>query len=531
MSVQPPPKPEAKGGRTERAGLAAVFAYLQFGLSIAVGVALVPFVLHHVGVRLYGYWLASGEVLAYAAMADLGVMGVVPWLIAEADGRDDRQGIRRLMSTGFCAAIVVAVIYAILVLVLWRIAPGVLKLEPADRAAIAGPLTLIAAVTAIVMPARVFGTVLLGLQDVKFYGILSTTNWAIDLVITVTLLLKGYGLYALALGAAVPSVLGVVVAFARVRIIAPDLMSGWPRPSWDEVARLFREGFGAWLGAWGWRLSAATDAIVLASLGNPVAITVLAMTAKLGQMLTQMSWVPGDSSLVGLAQLSGEQRPDRMREAAAAVFRVHLALATAGMCVVLAANGAFVRGWVGGHLFGGWRVNAILATLIVVGTVTHGVSTIASVLGRRMHVGVATLVGGAVQVALALLLSRRFGVIGVPLAALCAHVLVLIPLLMPAFADRTGLTPVRFARDVVRPWALRSLPVIALCAIAGPVFYPVPMWISIPLGGLTALLYLWCVRPLILGYPPVAAMIRARLASVRLGRLFPVPEVEHPPVP
>ena len=59
-------------------------------------------------------------------------------------------------------------------------------------------------------------------------------------------------------------------------------MSGWPRPSWDEVARLFREGFGAWLGAWGWRLSAATDAIVLASLGNPVAITMLAMTAKLG---------------------------------------------------------------------------------------------------------------------------------------------------------------------------------------------------------------------------------------------------------
>ncbi len=57
--------------------------------------------------------------------------------------------------------------------------------------------------------------------------------------------------------------------------------------------------------------------------------------------------------------------------------------------------------------------------------------------------------------------------------------------------------------------------------MAGPVLYPVPMWISIPLGGLTALFYLWCVRPLVLGYPPVAAMIRARLASVRLDRLLP----------
>ena len=65
---------------------------------------------------------------------------------------------------------------------------------------------------------------------------------------------------------------------------------------------------------------------------------------------------------------------------------------------------------------------------------------------------------------------------------------------MPAFADRTGLTPVRFARDVVRPWAVRSLPLIAMCALAGPVLYPVPMWISIPLGGLTALV-LSLVRP------------------------------------
>lgn len=523
-------KSDVQPGRTARAGLAAGFAYLQFALSIAVGIALVPFVLHHVGVGLYGYWLASGEVLAYATMADLGILGVVPWLIAEADGRQDRAAIRRLMSTGFCAAVVVAVMYTIVVLVLWQVAPSVLKLAPADRASIAGPLMLIAGFTAIVIPLRVFGAVLVGLQDVKFYGLMSTANWALDLVLTVALLLKGYGLYALAIGVVVPSALGVVAMFARVRIIAPDLTSDWPRPSLKEVARLFREGFGAWLGAWGWRLSAASDAIVLASLGNPVAITILAMTAKLGHMLTQMSWVPGDSSLVGLAQLSGEQRPERLRSAVAAVFRVYLALATAGACVILAVNGAFVRGWVGGHLFGGTRVNAVLATLIIVATITHGIATIASVLGRRLHVGVGTLVAGAVQVGLALVLARRFGVIGVPIAALCAQACVLIPALIPSFSDRTGLTPGGFARDVVGPWAARSLPLLALCALAGPALYPVPMWVSIPLGGLTALFYLWFVRHLVLGHPPVAAMIRARLASVRLDGLLPVPGVEHPPV-
>ncbi len=514
--------------RTHRASIAAVFAYLQFGLSIVVGVALVPFVLHRVGERLYGYWLASGEVLAYAAMADFGVMGVVPWMIAEADGRRDRVEIRRLISTAMCSAVVVAAAYAVLVTVLWRVAQ--VKLDPADRIAIVGPLTLIATVTAVVMPFRVFGSVLTGLQDVRFYGTLSTVNWAIDLVITVVLLANGYRLYALACAATVPLVCGVIVMFLRVRVLAPDLLRQWPRPSLEEVLKLFREGFGAWLGGWGWRLSAATDAIVLASVGNPVWITMLAMTAKLGQMLTQMSWVPGDSSLVGLAQLSGERRPERLRDAVAAVFRVYLALATAGACVVLAVNGAFVRGWVGGHLFGGLTMNAVLAALIVVSTMAHGTATIASVLGRRMHVGMATLVSGALQVAAALLLARRFGVIGVPFAALGAQLCVLIPSLMPAFVERTGLTVRLFGRDVLRPWLARSLPMIALCALAGPMLLPVPKTVSIPLGGGIALLYVWTVRRLVLGYPPVAAMIRARLASVRLEGLIPLAGVEQPPL-
>jgi hypothetical protein len=297
------------------------------------------------------------------------------------------------------------------------------------------------------------------------------------------------------------------------------------------VARLFREGFGAWLGAWGWRLSAATDAIVLASLGNPLGITMLAMTAKLGQMLTQMSWVPGDSSLVGLAQLSGEHRPERLRTAVAAVFRVYLALATAGACVVLAVNGAFVRGWVGSHLFAGVRVNMILAAFIIVSTTAHGIAAIASVLGKRIHVGVATLLAGAVQVGLAFVLGRRSGIMGVPLAALCVQACVLIPSLMPAFCTRTGLSPLGFAREVIGPWAARSLALTAICALAGPVMYPAPLWASIPLGALAALVYLWLVRQLILGYPPVAAIIRGRLASVRLEGLLPLAGVEHPPVP
>lgn len=497
--------------RTRRASIATFFAYLQFGLSIVVGVVLVPFVLRQVGERLYGFWLASGEVLAYAALADFGILGVVPWMIAEADGRHDRLAIRSLMSTAFCAAIALSVLYLGLVIVLWQLGPSVLKLTGQERSIIAGPLAIIACVTAVVLPMRIATTTLVGLQDVKFTGALTTAIWAIDVVVTVTLLFRGWGLYALALGASIPSLISVVSAFARLHWIAPDLMKDWPRPSLARVVALFKEGFGAWLGTWGWRLLAATDAIVVASFGNPAWITMLAMTSKLGQMLTQMSWVPGDSTLVGLAQLSGEARPERLRIAVTAVFRVYLALAAAGACIVLAANGGFVRGWVGGHLFAGAGVNTVLAAVIIAAGITHGLATISSVLGNRMQVGIAVIVAGGVQLALALALGRQFGLIGVPIASLCAQMLVLAPLLLPSLTRRTGVGARAFAVDILRPWAIRSVPALLLCAAAGPWMQTLPLWFAVPLGGLVGAAYLFIARRLILDYAPVASMVRKRL--------------------
>src|SRR4051795_12606764 len=74
--------------RTIRATIAALFGYARFAAALAIGLALVPFTLHHVGATMYGYWLASGELMAYAALTEFGVLVTLPWLIAQADGRN-----------------------------------------------------------------------------------------------------------------------------------------------------------------------------------------------------------------------------------------------------------------------------------------------------------------------------------------------------------------------------------------------------------------------------------------------------------
>jgi O-antigen/teichoic acid export membrane protein len=504
--------------RTARATTTAVFGYVKFALSVATGLWLVPFTLGHVGARLYGYWLASGELLAYAALTEFGVLVTVPWMIAEADGAGDRERMRSLVTTGVAAALISAAGYAVVVTGLIGALPFIVHLDAFDRHAVFGPVLIIAAAGICVHPLRVFYSVLCGLQDVRFNGVMDVLSVVLSVGTTVALLEAGFGLYGVALGTALPQLIVALVNLLRVGSIAPDLLRGWRVPPWASVRKLFKEGTGAWVGGWGWRLISATDGLVLAMLGRPTAVTALACTAKLSAALVTLSWVPCDSGLIGLASLAGERHHGRLREAIVMMVRVYLALAGAAACVVLAANPAFVSRWVGGELFAGGRTNALLALVAIAMTFSHALAVIPSVLGQRMQIGMATLASGVVHVGLAFGLGAWLGIIGVVLAGVVSHGIVFPALAWRPFGAATRMSEVALVGDVIKPWAIRFVPLVAVAVAIQQVIGVPSIVVTIAIGGAVALGAMWYMRPLYLESGPVRALYD-RLVSRFGGRL------------
>ena len=492
--------------RTVRATIAALFGYSRFAIAIAVGLALVPFTLRQVGAQQYGYWLASGELLAYASLAEFGVLVTLPWLVAEADGRGDRDRLRELLTTGGAAALMSASACLVLSLVLWFVLPSVLHLAPGQRSAVTGPVLLMALLGVIAHPMRVFTGILTGMQDVRFIGISDLCVMALNPIITVILLLNGYGLYALAFGSAVPQVLVGFVSLLRIGSIAPDLLRSWHRPRWVAIRALFTEGTGAWIAGWGWRLFSASDGLVLASMGRPTAVAALAFTNKLAQALTQLSWVPCDSGLPGLAHLAGEQPGPRLREAVVVMVRVYLALAGSVACVVIAVNPAFVRGWVGLNFFAGANANMLIAMLVVAMTFGHALAVVSSVLGQRIQLGVATLVSGIVHVGLAFGLGLRFGIVGVLMAGLLSHGLIFAALAWRPFARATGMAETAVLSEILRPWLWRLVPLVVIAFVIQKSIGTPPLALTLPIGGLMGLFGIWYMRPLYLEFGPVRAL-------------------------
>lgn len=484
--------------RARRAAITAGFAYAQYAMAIIPGLILVPLTWSHLGARTYGLWLTTGELLAYAAIVDPGVLGVLQWLIAEADGAGDRPAVRRLFSNGVAAGLVAGLGYVVVAAALWLVLPTALRLTPADRALLGPPLALIVVSTAVTYPLRAFRAALSGLQDVAFAGTLGMCEIGLGAVTVGGMLIAGYGVYALAWGAVVPSTLILLVSAVRLRHIAPDLLDSWQWPTAAGLGYLLRNGIGVWFGSFGWHLLSASSGIVIAFLGHPEWVPIYNCTAKTSNVSMQMGWVLPDSGLLGLAQLHGERpRSPRLKQMVGALVQLHLLLSGVAACLVLAFNPTFVTWWVGGAAFGGVRLTVLLAAGIVLYSLIHGLTTAASVVGNRLQVGIITLVNGVLQLGLAVLFGRRWSLAGVAGAGLLAGAVTALPTTLYILRKVGAVEARGLAVDILVMWLPRAAGFIVLALFVGVFHEVLGPWVSGALAALIGLMYLWQMRPLI----------------------------------
>lgn len=514
--------------RTRKAMVAASFGYVQYGLAILSGLLLVPLTLHYLGARTYGLWLATGELLGYAALVDLGVLGVLPWMLAEADGRRDRAAMRALLSNGVAVGFVVALGYGIVAVALWSVLPMALRLPDADRHLLVGPLAVLVATTMVAYPLRVFSALIAGMQDVRYNGVIGVAQVATSLTVACAMLAKGYGVYALAVAAAASGALPSVACAARAIVLAPDLMRHWPMPARNGVRLLLINGVGGWLGAFGWQLVAASNSLVIATVGRPEWVPIYACTARLSAMVTQVAWLIPDAGLIGLAQLHGERHSvDRVRRVIQMMLHLHLLLAGAAACCVLVFNPAFAVRWVGPEFFGGLPLHLLLAAGIVVSSLAHGLLAAGSVVGNRLRIGALTLANGFVQVACALVLTRLWGLPGIAAASLLTGLLIALPGATALLEPATALTIRSVLFEVAAPWLRRAAPLLAVAVLGALASTTLDVWGAAVCAAALGALYVWWMRSLF-GNLPLDPRLTRWLVSLRLVPEAPaIPQLEQ----
>jgi O-antigen/teichoic acid export membrane protein len=504
----PEPTPRAAVGRKRRAALNAAFSYVNLTISVASAFFLTPWTLHRISPREYGYWLSSGEILGYAALFDLGILGLVPWLIAEADGQGDGAKIRWLLAHAAAVAAVVMAGFMLASIVgawLMRYAPG-MTLEAWK--ALIFPLLLMAFLMGINYRLMAYQALLTGLQDVTYIGLTSCLRTSLSFVLIAVILWRGGQLYALAIGAALPNMLLSIVSFFRARRRFPQFCRGWPRPSVSGIKRLGKESVGPWVSTLGVGFIERSQAVVITGFGRPELAPVYVGTAKLTQVFAVVTSILIDSALVGVAQLHGEQKTARKRVVIFALLRIQLVACGMIGCFALALNPSFVALWIGPRFFGGLVFNGLLALLLIVASFTYSIMKVVSVQGQRLAVGKITIIQGVAHLLATILFGAFFGLAGMVFGAILACALLSLRNSARLLRVQMDLAPGEILREVAFPWMWRAAPLLVLSAVVGSRFHASHLWQLAPPGALLAVIYAYWMHPCWKGLPLPATLNR-----------------------
>ena len=204
-----------------RAALSTLFGTgATVAITIAQAFILIPLCLTYLGGGLYGAWLATSELLVWLQLLDLGIPNLMTQRIGASVGQSDEGTVSRWSGTGLC---VLAVIAAALAGVAMASAPLITawaRVPSTEAGAFTGSFRLGVGASAILLGYHGVLGIARGLQLTGVVNAAQVAAALSGLLVSVGLLVAGFGVWSLAYGLlarAVVSAAGAVLFMIDAR--------------------------------------------------------------------------------------------------------------------------------------------------------------------------------------------------------------------------------------------------------------------------------------------------------------------------
>lgn len=408
--------PSPGAGLTRRATLNAGAAVVDYGVRVAVGLALTPILVTGLGRSLFGVWEMLSRMFGYVSAVDGRPTEGLRLVIAQLQSDPDERRKRRYVG----AAVAVWALLVPLVLaggaVLIGLAPRLVGQAPDLRGTL--QLTCMILVASIVVttlatvPESVLRGMNLGYRRLGFQAGITIVGG----ILAAAAVWLGFGLP----GLGVAQLLTAAVAGAVFLVVTRRLVSwmGMDRPERGEIRRLL--GMSAWLslGELVARLVLASDVIILGAVASPALVTTYVLTGYAARSALGVHTLAAGGAMPGVGGLLGggdRIRTIRVREE---LIVLTWLFATVIGAAILSWNRSFIGLWVGPGLYGGLGVDALIVVLMMqTGLVRIDAYFIDAALAPARRVKVSVL-AAIVAIALAIPMTMAWGMVGLCLGML-----------------------------------------------------------------------------------------------------------------
>jgi O-antigen/teichoic acid export membrane protein len=511
--------------RSKRFFHGVVFGYGNQVLVMVAALWLTPFLLRHLGQHDYGLWLTALQIMTYLALADFGIVALLPRTVAYATGR--AGGKEHALELPSVLGQTAVIVLGQTPLVIAAAALAWLFL-PKEWLGLRGPLGLIMASYAVLFPLRMVPAVLEGLQEQAFVVGANMLSWAVGTLSNVFLILAGFGLYSIAVGYLLQQTVSAIICTYRLRTHHPQVLpSRLPKLSRAELWGQLGRGF--WISAnqLGQVLMAGTDVLIISKVLGPSMLVPYVCTGKLAGALANQPQMLMHLATPGLSEMKTGESKQRLYQVSIALSQGMLLLTGLLCCVILVINKAFVLWWVGPKQFAGSTVTCLLLAQMLLRHWNLTFAYTAFSFGYEKMLAISGLLDGLVTTGAMLLLVSRFGYVGIVAGSILGVCLTSMPANMITMARELRLPASRLVAPFW-PWFWRFALVGAACMLLSGTWTPTSPLQMIAIGAAVGIVYCTLLaRPILAS--PLAPYLQRGAEGVRHIFLKPMaatPNVE-----
>jgi len=340
-----------------------LFHFLVMALSIGVSLFTVPVNISHIPLDLYGAWLASGNILAWATMIDPGFGLLTQQQVAAAYGAGNLDGTGKIITGGVLLNFIVATLLAGICSILIPWLPELLnlsgqsnffyhQLQSACWVATLGLFLTVSSYAVISSGYAIQGSIAL--------GIIAVTAHSSAFLVQIVLVISGYGPMGIAWSSVSRGALLLLggIGYLAYRSRNLNIPLRFDRDSIRQILRLMPFTLGARVFS---TVSQNVSAFLLVRMVSPEAAVILRSTQSPFDLAVQFVNRPAAAIAPTLSHMAGagelaSKRTQLLRFMTFSVWMTSLAF-----CGLLSLNRAFVSLWVGAPLYAGWVTNLALA--------------------------------------------------------------------------------------------------------------------------------------------------------------------------
>lgn len=384
----------------------------NLAFQVAVSFFMLPFLIHNLGDRMYGFWVLVGDFIAYYNLLDLGLSSAVSRYFSHGMGEGDEEAQKETVRSSMFLFGLLGVLAILLTLLVVFLCP--IFIPDKEESGLFREVFLVMGIAiALGFPAKTFHGILISHLRFDLTAAASMGRVILQTAAVVYCVTQGYGLFALALATAAASVFEYACLYFFARRFFPPLRLEFHRFKPQMTRELLKFGGKGFVAQIADLFRFKADTFVIAGMMGLSLVTPYSVSARLIEYYRLLIinalgvFTPIFSRYVG----SGD------REALLRQFRRSMKLNVVGTILIalfIAFYGhPFLTVWIGENAEASYKIALILVAGTALALMQNPAVSLLFALKQHHYFMYINLGEAVANLAISLALAGPFGIYGV----------------------------------------------------------------------------------------------------------------------